>query len=336
MYEAGSRIGPNRHRIHPGRRRSTQPPERSLQRSHVHMVHQRSESGLTRPSGRIVHPQPVRRQAAPALRPVLPPRQRAPLPSGPSLLTTRCLRRHLRDYAPIRHPNAPQATAAVFPRRWPPAVTCRRAHPGFPGSDDLLSVHDVVHDPGASTRHSPSRADRCCLRPRGRPRLAQLHHFVAPYTPCTLAVYASTRPLPARDARLATGRLVRAYPGGTLTRWTSPASPGAHAGGLPAGPEGRRRGWRAASPRRCWSVRWRSTMGRAGAAKGTLGPGRRAGCEACGSVWARWRSFAARHPPTLPDFPTGSRQLSYIREDRAESIFGNRICYGWDGWKEGP
>ena len=103
------------------------------------MVHQRSESGLTRPSGRIVHPQPVRRQAAPALRPVLPPRQRAPLPSGPSLLTTRCLRRHLRDYAPIRHPNAPQATAAVFPRRWPPAVTCRRAHPGFPGSDDLLA-----------------------------------------------------------------------------------------------------------------------------------------------------------------------------------------------------
>ena len=98
---------------------------------------------------------------------------------------------------------------------------------GFPRFRRPPCVHDVVHDPGASERHSPSRAARCCLRPWGRPRLAQLHYFVAPYTPCTLAVYASPRPLPARGARLATGRLVRAYPGGTLTRWTSPASPGA-------------------------------------------------------------------------------------------------------------
>ena len=129
------RIVLHRHRVYPGRRRSSQPPERSLERSYVHVVQQRSESGLPRPAGRIVHPQQVRRQACP----VLPPLRRAPLPSGPSLPTARCLRRHLRYYAPIRHPNAHETTAAIFPRRWSPAVTCCRAHPGFPGSDDILA-----------------------------------------------------------------------------------------------------------------------------------------------------------------------------------------------------
>ena len=60
-----------------------------------------------------------------------------PAVSGPSLRTTRCLRRHLRYYAPVRHPHTPEATAMVFPRRLPPAVTARRAHPGFPGSDGV-------------------------------------------------------------------------------------------------------------------------------------------------------------------------------------------------------
>jgi len=52
-------------------------------------------------------------------------------------------------------------------------------------------------------------------------------YFVAQYTPCTLAIYASPRPLPDQDARLATGRLAETYPGRTFTCKTPPASPGA-------------------------------------------------------------------------------------------------------------
>ena len=72
------------------------------------MVQPSRESGLTRPPGRIVHPQQMDRAACPALGPALPTLQRTPLPSGPSLRTTRCLRRHLRYYAPTRHPPPAQ------------------------------------------------------------------------------------------------------------------------------------------------------------------------------------------------------------------------------------
>ncbi len=47
--------------------------------------------------------------------------------------------------------------------------------------------------------------------------------------PHTIAVYASAPPLPVGPATLATGRLATPYPGGTSTRWTAPASPGAPA-----------------------------------------------------------------------------------------------------------
>jgi hypothetical protein len=45
--------------------------------------------------------------------------------------------------------------------------------------------------------------------------------------PHMIAVYASAPPLPVGPATLATGRLATPYPGGTSTRWTAPASPGA-------------------------------------------------------------------------------------------------------------
>src|SRR5512135_428035 len=56
-----------------------------------------------------------------------------------------------------------------------------------------------------------------------------------------IAVYASDPPSPVGPATLATGRLATPYPGGSSTRWTAPASPGAPAATRTPGPGGRAR-----------------------------------------------------------------------------------------------
>jgi hypothetical protein len=110
------------------------------------VVQQRREPGLTRPFGRLVHPLQIARQAIPAL----PPLCRAPRLSGPSLRSTRCLRRHRRYYTPIRHPAPYEIGAPVIPRSLSPAVTSLQSTAGLPRFRRRLCVHDVVSDPGGS------------------------------------------------------------------------------------------------------------------------------------------------------------------------------------------
>jgi hypothetical protein len=98
---------------------------------------------------------------------------------------------------------------------------------GFPGSDGFCVYMMWSPTPAASSYTRQLCVRRCSFRLSEQPQPLRKDYFVAQYTPCILAVYASPHPLPVWDARLATGRLARTYPGGTLTRKRPPASPGA-------------------------------------------------------------------------------------------------------------
>ena len=97
----------HRHPVHPGRRLPPQPPERSFERLDVDVVQQRREPGLARPFGRVVHPDEMIWKIGPTLCSVPQFLVRVPHQSRPSLRSTRCLRRHPRYYASIRHPADP-------------------------------------------------------------------------------------------------------------------------------------------------------------------------------------------------------------------------------------
>ena len=135
-------VGFHRHPVHPGRRLPPQPPERPFERLDVHMVQQRREPGLARPFGRVVHPDEMIWKIGPTLCSVLQLLVRVPHQSRPSLRSSRCLRRHLRYYASIRHPADHSLPPPVFPRRASPPVTYGSRRQDFSGSHDFL-VHMI-------------------------------------------------------------------------------------------------------------------------------------------------------------------------------------------------
>src|SRR5262249_47315652 len=144
-------VVPHRHPVHPGRRSSLLTRKRSIERRLVDMVEQRREPGLARPRGRLLHPGKTTRQGLLVLRPALPCLAQAPLRSGPSLRSARCLRRHRQYYAPIRHPETHRAWPPVLPRHTPPPATSRSTPQGFTGSHDVCAHMTWSTTPAART-----------------------------------------------------------------------------------------------------------------------------------------------------------------------------------------
>jgi hypothetical protein len=169
-------------------------------------MQQRCQLGLVRPSGRIIHPAQIRWQAPPALRPVLPAPWRAPHLSGPSLRSTRCLRLLLRYYTPIRHPTVLRLGSPVLPRYpSPPVFVIRSTRSGFPGSNGICAYMIWSPTPAAPAALAVRMPLGVAFGSLSSLGTRDSHYFVAQYTPCMLAVYASALPLPVKVARLATG-----------------------------------------------------------------------------------------------------------------------------------
>src|SRR5260370_16789658 len=137
----------------PGRRLPPQPSIRPFERSDVNVVQQRRDPGLARPLGRLIPPGEIGRQDDPALGPVPCLLTGVPHQSGPSLRSARCLRRHRRYYAPIRHPAVPEERPPVVPWPTPPPVTSRSTRQGFSGSHDFCAR--MIWSPTPAARHLP-------------------------------------------------------------------------------------------------------------------------------------------------------------------------------------
>jgi hypothetical protein len=99
--------------------------KRAQQRGLIDMVQQRREPGMARSSRRHLDPVESGWQRCPALCPVSRLLARVVLGSRPFLRQARCLRRHRRYYASIRHPASP-LMAPVIPRQKRPPATTRR------------------------------------------------------------------------------------------------------------------------------------------------------------------------------------------------------------------
>jgi hypothetical protein len=146
------RVGFHRHPVYPGRRLPPQPPERPFERPDVYVVQQCREPGLARPAGRVVHPNEMIWKIVPTLRSALQFLVQVPHQSGPSLRSTRCLRRHPQYYAPIRHPAGHSLLPLVFPRQASPPVTYWSNRQDFSGSHDF-PVH-MIWSPTPAVRRS--------------------------------------------------------------------------------------------------------------------------------------------------------------------------------------
>ncbi len=219
----------HRHPIHPGAGCPPLPRGGSQERFVVHMVQQRRAAGLARSEQSLVHLGELGWQRCPVLCPVPRRPAQSPLGSGPSLRLARFLRPHRQYYTPIRHPVSARPAASVVPCRWPPPATSPEAPTGLPRFRHVPFVREMASDPG---RAAAPRITAPFMLPSpqrtGSASATSVISWLNPI-PHTIAVYASAPPLPVGPATLATGRLATPYPGGTSTRWTAPASPGAPA-----------------------------------------------------------------------------------------------------------
>jgi hypothetical protein len=138
----------------------------------------------------------------------------------------RCLRRHRRYYASIRHPASP-LMAPVIPRHKRPPATTRRQKQGFLGSDAILACVMWPSTPAewrslaiAAPRIWPSTAVTVSAS-----AISRITWLIP--TPHRLTVYASAAPLPDAPATLVIGRLARPYPSGTFPHRIALTSPSA-------------------------------------------------------------------------------------------------------------
>jgi len=181
------------------------------------VMQKRREPGLARPFGRIIHPNEISWQTAPALSPALPLLTRVPHQSGPSLRTTRFLRRHRQYYAPIRHPAAPREWPPVVPRLTPPPPTMRSMLQGFSGSHELCA--HMMWSPTPATQNQLAICAGSCVafaQPGG------LGSRVLPISwpnthPARSLFTLSPCHYWSSDPKLATRRLASTYLGGTFT-----------------------------------------------------------------------------------------------------------------------
>jgi hypothetical protein len=106
-------------------------------------------------------------------------------------------------------------------------VTLPEAPTGLPRFRHVPFMREMASDPG---RAAAPRITAPFMLPSpqrtGSASATSVITWLNPI-PHMIAVYASAPPLPVGPATLATGRLATPYLGGTSTRWTAPASPGA-------------------------------------------------------------------------------------------------------------
>ena len=190
------------------------------------MVQQRREPGMARSLRRHLDPVESGWQRCPALCPVSRLLARVVLGSRPFLRQARCLRRHRRYYASIRHPASP-LMAPVIPRQKRPLATTRRQKQGFLGSNAILACVMWPSTPAewrslaiAAPRIWPSTAVTVSAS-----AISRITWLIP--TPRRLTVYASAAPLPDAPATLVIGRLARPCPSGAFPRRIALTSPSA-------------------------------------------------------------------------------------------------------------
>jgi hypothetical protein len=168
----------HRHSIDPGAGRAPLPPKRARKRGFVDMVQQRRKPGMARSSRRHMDPFESGWQRCPALCPVSRLLARVILRSRPSLQHARCLRRHQRYYASIRHP-AFSFMALVIPRHQRPPVTIQRQKQGFLGSNAIHTCMMWPSTPAERLRLATVGAARVAFDGRHGLGLCDLIDYVA-------------------------------------------------------------------------------------------------------------------------------------------------------------